>query len=351
MRGRGGAGWHSTHSFSTSDSFFGFASGCPFPAGAGGLPAAGSGFAFSLPPGAAPFAAGARAFVGSGGGAQCAGGVSEACGLRAEQHMLPIASSPVMGAQRGPPVHVTLASLCRKPHLFDFVGIQLSTNLNKRPANGLGLGQCGLGPGGGTGGSARGAAGTMADLEIPNAVMLLQAKIDQHNAMGQRFPDRPADAARGKETQRGGVRASTDEFFRSARRAPSEQVRLSVRAHPSQSHRNDLPLELRDEKPDVGSPPKGGAKSPNRSLDGGASGMPSVAGGKAGAAGKDESNRFRMGVPQRVEPPKDLNTPVRAEDGTMVSPAEGEGSAAAENPSVSRRQASVTKLKDQEILA
>jgi hypothetical protein len=192
----------------------------------------------------------------------------------------------------------------------------------------------------------------MADLEIPSAVTLLQAKIDQHNAIGQRFPERPAALARGKETQRGGagVRSSTDEFFRSARRAPSEQVRLSVRAHPNTSHRNDLPIDLRDEKPEASSPPKGAGKSPNRSLDGGVSAMQSV-GGKTGATGKEESNRFRMGVPQRVEPPKDLNTPVRAEDGTTVSPAEGEAAPASDNPAVSRRQASVTKLKDQEILA
>lgn len=196
------------------------------------------------------------------------------------------------------------------------------------------------------------AAGTMADLEIPSAVTLLQAKIDQHSAIGQRFPERAPALARGKETQRGGagVRSSTDEFFRSARRAPSEQVRLSVRAHPNTSHRNDLPMDLRDEKPEASSPPKGAGKSPNRSLDGGVSAMQSL-GGKTGVTGKEESNRFRMGVPQRVEPPKDLNTPMRAEDGTTVSPAEGEASPASDNPAVSRRQASVTKLKDQEILA
>jgi len=193
----------------------------------------------------------------------------------------------------------------------------------------------------------------MAEFAIPSAVTLLQAKIEKHNAMGQRFPEKlNGDAPRGKDTQRGGVRSSTDDFFRSARAAPNERVRLSVRAHPNASHRNDLPLDLRDEHPEASSPPKGAGKSPNRSLDGGTSGLhQSSVGGKV-ASGKEESNRFRMGVPQRVEPPKDLNTPARVEDGTMVSAAEqGDTAAAAESAGVSRRQASVTKLKDQEMLA
>jgi hypothetical protein len=191
------------------------------------------------------------------------------------------------------------------------------------------------------------------DFAVPSAVTLLQAQIEKHNAMGQRFPEKH-DTHRGKETNRGGVRSSTDEFFQSARRAPNESVRLSVRAHPNSSYRIDLPPDLRDEKPEHGGSPKG-TKSPNRSLDGGLSNLnQSSVGGKA--SGKGESNRFRMGVPQRVEPPKDLNTPTREEDGTMVSPTEGQngggaGLAAAENPGVSRRQASVTKIKDQEMLA
>lgn len=194
----------------------------------------------------------------------------------------------------------------------------------------------------------------MAEFAIPSAVTLLQAQIEKHNAMGQRFPEKlNGDTQRSKETQRGGVRSSTDEFFRSARAAPNERVRLSVRAHPNASHRNDLPLDLRDENAEASSPSKEAGKSPNRSLDGGASGLNQASvSGKAGVVNKEESNRFRMGVPQRVEPPKDLNTPVRVEDGTMVSPAEqGDTAAAADSAGVNRRQASVTKLKDQEILA
>jgi len=187
----------------------------------------------------------------------------------------------------------------------------------------------------------------MADLAIPSAVTLLQAQIEKHTAMGQRFPEKMQETNKSKDANRGGVRSSTEEFFQSARRAPNEQVRLSVRAHPNASHRIDLPPDLRDEKQET-SPRKGDAlsKSPNRSLE-----QTSLAGQIGGAGGKLESNRFRMGVPQRVEPPKDLNTPSRVEDGTMVSPAEGGQAAAAENASVNRRQASMTKLKDQEILA
>lgn len=194
----------------------------------------------------------------------------------------------------------------------------------------------------------------MAEFAIPSAVTLLQAKIEKHNAMGQRFPEKlNGDTQRTKDPRGGGVRSSTDEFFRSARAAPNERVRLSVRAHPNASHRNDLPLELRDEHADASSPSKEAGKSPNRSLDGDASGLNQPSAGAKGAGGnKDESNRFRMGMPQRVEPPKDLNTPVRVDDGTMVSPAEqGDTAAAAESAGVNRRQASVTKIKDQEILA
>lgn len=186
--------------------------------------------------------------------------------------------------------------------------------------------------------------GAMTDLQIPSAVTLLQAKIEKHSAVGQRFP-------KGRDAQRGGVRDSTDDFFRSARAAPNERVRLSVRAHPNTSHRNDLPLDLRDDKGERSSP-KGGNKSPNRSLDGGTSAMHQTSVGGKGGGGKEDSNRFRMGVPQRVEPPKDLNTPTRVDDGTMVSPTEqNEAASAVENAGVSRRQASVTKLKDQEMLA
>ena len=198
-----------------------------------------------------------------------------------------------------------------------------------------------------------GGCAAMAELEIPSAVTLLQMKIDRRNAMGERFPDKKGDTHRGKDTQRGGA-SSTDAFFRSARAAPNERVRLSVRAHPNASHRIDLPLDLRDDKGDLGSPTKGGVQSPRRNLDGGLSALnQSSVGIKTAAFGtKDESDRFRMGVPQRVEPPKDLNTPVRIQDGTSVSPGEeADAAPPGDNAAVNRRQASVTKLKDQEMLA
>lgn len=197
----------------------------------------------------------------------------------------------------------------------------------------------------------------MSDLEIPSAVTLLQVQIDRRNAMGERFPQKlGATEGRGPAkkpgAQIGEVPSMNAEFFKSARQAPNERVRNSVRAHPNASHRIDLPPDLRDHPGQAGSPKKGGGTtgSPSRSLDGGGSlnqSLPWVAGGKA-----EGSNRFRMGVPQRVEPPKDLNTPMRVEDGTGVLAAEKEGTPpATENPAISRRQASVTKVKDQEMLA
>lgn len=40
---------------------------------------------------------------------------------------------------------------------------------------------------------------------------------------------------------------------------------------------------------------------------------------------RDEGNRFRIGVPQRVEPPKDLNTPARVDDATLLKEESSEG--------------------------
>jgi len=37
----------------------------------------------------------------------------------------------------------------------------------------------------------------------------------------------------------------------------------------------------------------------------------------SGAMGSGDTNPFRVGMPQRVEPPKDLNTPLREHDGTV----------------------------------
>ena len=103
--------------------------------------------------------------------------------------------------------------------------------------------------------------------------------------------------------------------------------------------------------------PPGGA-----GLPGGAGGQ--IGGGLGGRAGYD-SQQYRINVPQRIEPPKDLNAPARVDESlpknssqdTDASPAAPEAdatlptnaaAAAAKNlasVSVNKKQASVTKMK------
>jgi len=178
----------------------------------------------------------------------------------------------------------------------------------------------------------------MADLSLPSAVSLLQERIERRKAEGQRFP-RPANS---------------EEAFRSARFAPNEQVRKSVKAAGA-TRKQEAATETKREKERDKSPPK---KRNNESF----SSLPEETLREdtwKGRAGKDTNNAFRIGIPQRVEPPKDLNVPVRKDDGTMVAESEGGGggggggggAVAHGDPSVNRRQASQTKIKDQEMLA
>mmetsp|Transcript_37243 Transcript_37243/g.117206 ORF Transcript_37243/g.117206 Transcript_37243/m.117206 type:complete len:405 (-) Transcript_37243:91-1305(-) len=179
----------------------------------------------------------------------------------------------------------------------------------------------------------------MADLSLPSAVSLLQERIERRKAEGQRFP-KPANS---------------EEAFRSARFAPNEQVRRSVKASTisrKPEHAGATETARRERERD-----KSPAKKPNNESF---SSLPEENSLREetwkGRPAKDANNPFRIGIPQRVEPPKDLNVPVRNDDGTMVAENEGGGggggaSVAHGDPSVNRRQASQTKIKDQEMLA
>jgi hypothetical protein len=78
------------------------------------------------------------------------------------------------------------------------------------------------------------------------------------------------------------------------------------------------------------------------------------------AAQQQQQSQFRVNVCQRVEPPKDLNTPAREDDdagvieeikGVHGEGVTGNGKAGTGSFGVNRRQASNTKMRDQEMLA
>mmetsp|Transcript_9530 Transcript_9530/g.21887 ORF Transcript_9530/g.21887 Transcript_9530/m.21887 type:complete len:448 (-) Transcript_9530:378-1721(-) len=208
----------------------------------------------------------------------------------------------------------------------------------------------------------------MADLALPSAVSILEAQIERKKASGQRFPNRTSTHGVAQSGAFGGAPSvSGPEIFRSARCAPNEQVRQSVKAHPSHINRHDPPPELTENSKSPGGKERRGF---NAGMLGEASSLnlSQTVPTNVRQISKDEGNRFRMGVPQRVEPPKDLNTPARIEDGTMVTEhdesGEGENGKRPEVESlmkdaksvsaatgVSRRQAATTKLRDQEMLA
>jgi tetratricopeptide (TPR) repeat protein len=157
------------------------------------------------------------------------------------------------------------------------------------------------------------------------------------------------------------------DHFRSARRAPNERVRNSVKSHPM-TVRIDPPAVLSEKPPRHEpslSPPK------RRPGDGSLSFGPTVVdpASVSGVGVPGDANPFRVGTPQRVEPPKDLNTPVREHDDTAhvdeldlkakeeakaehgrIAPAAAV-TAKDFDPSVSRRHASMTKVQDQKMLA
>ena len=145
---------------------------------------------------------------------------------------------------------------------------------------------------------------------------------------------------------------------RSARCAPNEQVRQSVKAHPSNTKRHDPPVELslpRDSSPSRKSPSK---RSPQSLVGGNFEGAdiddelfqnapainPSTISLGAGRVNGD-FNQHRIGVPQRVEPPKDLNTPLRNDGGGPKPPSETDG-AGPEEPAADSPEAAASLAKN-----
>lgn len=284
----------------------------------------------------------------------------------------------------------------------------------------------------------------MANLGLPSAVQLLEEQIERRKATGQRFSSGPVNiedtfrSARrapneqvrpssavppsSQQTGRGGRRAlgcvrlelyrSEDEmlvlcacvsreapphhdaamrmavrfaFSPSRCASPRRQVRNSVRNHPSNNRRIDPPIEVSRDR--SLSPPKFGPGSPTKGLNGsldksicashfaggeqatpaphdlhhGGRFTPCFAGTTAPGAEPRPQNQFRVNVCQRVEPPKDLNAPARVDEedpdakklqlNRSVGVGGNKGSKKDLLGAVNKRQASNTKMKDQELLA
>ncbi len=133
-------------------------------------------------------------------------------------------------------------------------------------------------------------------------------------------------------------------------------MRQSVKAHPSNTKRHDPPLELslpRDTSPSRKSPSKQSPVGGLATLDSTDiddelfQNAPAINTSLASIGANrvnGDNNQYRINVPQRIEPPKDLNTPARIEGGKSANGAADESDSAEQSEPTARAPDAVAGL-------